>query len=119
MSMRKRTRIAAFAGREMAANRGLVSSRSMLNFTGESGLKASSASASTTSIMRLIRLDSIVVLGTALDSDSALASTASEQDVDDRIDQARIDGNKAEIVPLFRFEHREDRRERNGVQIIA
>ena len=61
MSMRSRTRIAALAGREIAAKRGLVSIRSMLNFTGDSGLKASSASASTTSIMRLTRLDSIVV----------------------------------------------------------
>ncbi len=36
-------------------------SRSMLNLTGDSGLNASSASASTTSIMRLTRLVSIVV----------------------------------------------------------
>jgi hypothetical protein len=61
MSMRSRTKIAALAGREMAAKRGLLSSRSTLNFTGDNGLKASSASASTTSIMRLTKLVSMVV----------------------------------------------------------
>ena len=40
MSMRSLTRIAALAGREIAAKRGLVSSRSRLKLTGDSGSKA-------------------------------------------------------------------------------
>jgi hypothetical protein len=53
--------MAAFAGREIAAKRGLVSRRSMEKRTGESGWKASSASARMSSSMRFARLDSIVV----------------------------------------------------------
>jgi hypothetical protein len=59
--MRNRTRIAALAGRVIAAKRGLLSIRSMLKRTGDSGLNACSASARMTSIMRLTRLVSIVV----------------------------------------------------------
>jgi hypothetical protein len=45
---------------EIAAKRGLVSSRSIENVTGDGGRNACSASASTTSTSRLTRLVSIV-----------------------------------------------------------
>jgi hypothetical protein len=61
MSMRSRTRMAALAGRLIAAKRGLVSRRSIVSVTGDSGRKACSVSASTTSIKRLTRFVSIVV----------------------------------------------------------
>ena len=48
-----------------------------------------------------------------------LAAPAAEQHVDDRIDQARIDGDEAEIVPLLGLEHREDGRQRDRVEIVA
>ncbi len=111
--------MAALAGREIAAKRGLVSSRSMLNLTGDSGLNASSASASTTSIMRLTRFGLDRRVGPAFDAHRALAAAAAEQHVDDRVDQAGIDGGEAEIVPLFRLEHGQDGRQRNRVEIIA
>ena len=108
-----------FAGREMAAKRGLVSSRSMVSLTGESGLNASSVSASTTSSMRLTRFELDRRIGTAFDPDGLLAAAAAEQHIDDRIDQARVDRDEPEIVPLLRLEHGEDGRQRNRVEIIA
>ncbi len=61
MSMRSFTRIAALAGRAMAAKRGLVSRRSRVKVTGVSGSKASLASASTTSTIRCTSTRSMVV----------------------------------------------------------
>src|SRR5690606_19281539 len=61
MSMRSLTRMAALAGRAMAAKRGLVSSRSRLKCTGVIGSKAARASFSTTSTMRWTSTRSMVV----------------------------------------------------------
>src|SRR5580704_9032077 len=112
MSMRKRTRIAAFAGREIAAKRGLVSSRSMVNLTGDNGRNACSASASTTSISFFTRLVSMVVEGRP-----PMRST--EQHVDDRIDQVGIDGGEAKVLPLLRLEHADHGGQRDRVHVVA
>ena len=44
-------------------------------------------------------------VGPALDADRGLAAAAAEQHVDDRIDQAGVDGHQPEIVPLLGLEH--------------
>ena len=119
MSMRRRTRIAALAGREMAAKRGLVSSRSILNLTGDSGLKACSASVSTTSIMPLDQIASRWWCRAGPPRAPCCAAPPAEQHVDDRIDQARIDRGEAEIVPLLGLEHGQDRRQRDRIEIVA
>jgi hypothetical protein len=61
MSIRSLIRIAALAGRAMAAKRGLVSSRSSLKLTGVIGSNAEVMSPSTTSIMRSTSTRSMVV----------------------------------------------------------
>ena len=42
-----------------------------------------------------------------------------KQHVDDRIDQVRVDGEQAGIVPLLGLEHAEDGGQRDGVEVIA
>ncbi|MNT40393.1 hypothetical protein D3C72_1767000 [compost metagenome] len=61
MSMRSLTRMAALAGRAMAAKRGLVSSRSRVKCTGVSGSKAARASFRMTSTIRCTSTRSMVV----------------------------------------------------------
>ena len=50
---------------------------------------------------------------------TGLAAAAAKQNVDDRIDQARIDGEQAEIVPLLGLDHRKDRGQRDRVEVVA
>ena len=119
MSMRSRTRNDALACREIAANRGLVSSRSTTKLTGDSGLNAE----------RCIRqhqidhpLDDIGFdrrVGPAFDVNRGMAATSAEQHVDDRIDQIGIERAEAVVVPFLGLEHREHRRQRNGIEIVA
>jgi hypothetical protein len=47
------------------------------------------------------------------------AAPPAQQHVDDRIDQVGIDRQQAVIVQLLGPEHRQDRRQRDGVQIVA
>ena len=58
-------------------------------------------------------------VGPALDAHGRRAAPAAEQHVDDRIDQVGIDGEQAVIVELLGAEHREDRGQRDRVQIVA
>jgi hypothetical protein len=58
-------------------------------------------------------------VGPAFDADRGLPAAAAEQHVDDRVDQARVDGDQPEIVPLLGLEHAEDRGQRNRIEIIA
>ncbi len=63
MSMRNRPSTAALLSRLIVAKRGLTSSRSNLNVTGQRGSKLADKSASTTWISRSTKVRSIVVYG--------------------------------------------------------
>ena len=58
-------------------------------------------------------------VGPALDAQGGGAATAAQQHVDDRIDQVGIDRQQTVIVQLLGPEYRQDRRQGNGVQIVA
>ena len=58
-------------------------------------------------------------VGTAFDAQRGLAAAAAEQHVDDRIDQAGIDGGEAEVFPLLGLEHAEHGRQRYRVHVVA
>ena len=92
--MRSRTRIAAFAGREIAAKRGLVD-QALDQICFDRGVRP------------------------ALDAQRGIAAPAAEQHVDDRIDQAGIDGSEPEVLPLLGLEHADDGGQRDRVHVIA
>ena len=117
--MRSRTRIAALAGRLIAAKRGLVSSRSMreghrrqrperLLGVGQHHLDQP---------LDQIGLDRGV--GPAFDAQRGLAAAAAEQHVDHRIDQAGIHRREAEIFPFLGLEHAEHGRQRDRIHVVA
>jgi hypothetical protein len=119
MSMRSLTRMAALAGRAMAAKRGLVSRRSSEKLTGCSGSKAA---------LQVVQhhLDHPLNqhafdgrVGTALDAHRGRAATAAQQHVDDRVDQVGVDRQQAVVVQLLGPEHGQDGRQRDRVQIVA
>ena len=58
-------------------------------------------------------------VGPALDAHRRGAAPAAQQHVDDRVDQGGIDHQQAVIVPLLRLEHRQHRRQRDRVQVVA
>ena len=117
--MRSLTRMAALAGRAMAAKRGLVSSRSRLKVTGVSGSKAALGVGQHHLDHPLHQHPLDGGVGPALDAHGRGAAPPAEQHVDDRIDQVGVDRQQAVVVQLLGAEHRQDRRQRDRVQIVA
>ena len=111
--MRKRTRIAAFAGLEIAAKPriGFEPIDIELDRRQRPEGKLGVCQHNFDHALDEIGLDGGV--GTTLNPDRALSATAAKQYVDDRIDQAGIDRRKSEIVPLFGLEDGQNCRQRN------
>ncbi len=111
--------MAALAGRAIAAKRGLVSSRSSPKVTGARG---SNASAHVLEDDLHHALDQRALdggVGPAFDAHCRGAAAASQEHVHNRIDEIGIDGEEAVIVELFGTEHRENRRQRDRIQVVA
>src|SRR5215218_11248474 len=111
--------MAAFAGLVMVAKRGLVSIRSTTNFTGESGLKASSASPSTISTMPLDEAHLDRRERPPVEPADGAAALAAQEQVEGGIGKARLDRHEPGIVPSFGTEHRKLDRQRDRVEIVA
>ena len=101
------TRIAAFAGREIEAKRGLVSIRSTVKLHRRERLEAASASPRTSSTMRLMSCISIVVKGRPSRRARRPPALAAEQQVESRIGEVGLDRDQAGIVPFLGLEHGE------------
>jgi hypothetical protein len=119
MSIRSFTRMAALAGRAMAAKRGLVSRRSRLNETGVQGLEGRLGVVQHDLDHPLHQHPLDGGVGSALDAHGRGAATAAQQHVDDRVDQVGVDRQQAVVVQLLGPEHRQDGRQRDRVQIVA
>ncbi len=119
ISMRSRIRIAALAGRVMAAKRGLLSIRSMLKLHRRQRLEGKFCVGEDQLDHALDEIGLDRGVGTALDTRRARAAPAAQQHVDHRIDQAGIDGDEPEILPLLGLEHRQNGRQRDRVDIVT
>ncbi len=58
-------------------------------------------------------------VGAALDAHGRGAAAPAQQHVHDRVDQVGVDDQQAVVVELLGAEHRQDRRQGDGVQVIA
>ena len=117
--MRSLTRMAALAGRAMAAKRGLVSRRSRREIDRRQRFEGGAhvLQDHLDHALHQGALDGGV--GPAFDAHGRRAAAAAQQHVDDGIDQVGIDGEQAVIVQLFGMEHRQDGGQGNGVEIVA
>ena len=58
-------------------------------------------------------------VGPAFDAQRSLAAATAEQHVDDRVDQAGVDGGETEVFPFLGLEHAQHRRQRDRVHVVA
>ena len=117
--MRSLTRMAALAGRAMAAKRGLVSRRSSAKLTGASGSNAARhvLQDHLGHALHQRALDGGV--GPALDAHGRGAAAPAQKHVHDGIDEIGIHREQPVIVEFLGAEHRQDRGQRDRIQIIA
>ncbi len=58
-------------------------------------------------------------IGPALDANGGGAAATAEQDVDHRVDQRRVGGDQAVVLPRVGLEDAQHRRQRHAVEIVA
>ncbi len=58
-------------------------------------------------------------VGPPLDAHGGRSAAPAQKHVDNRIDQVGIDDQQAVVIELLGAEHRQDGRQRDGVQIVA